>query len=140
MHQPPHFRVEDRAALHAFIAAHPLGLLISHDGEKPVADLAPFHLDTDAGSDGRLRAQVEALTQGHEGKRQHEWRVDDAPDDFIAAQLRAIVGFEIKEMNGKFKLSQNRSAADRASVVEARDGEGRSGSDVAAMMRENSAV
>jgi transcriptional regulator len=38
---------------------------------------------------------------------------------YDAARLRGIVGIEIRvaELEGKFKLSQNRSAADRANVV-----------------------
>ncbi len=66
-----------------------------------------------------LRAQVEALTQSHEATRAEPWAVADAPADYIAAQLRAIVGIEIEiaEIKGKWKASQNRSAADRASVA-----------------------
>ena len=43
----------------------------------------------------------------------------DAPPDYIAAMLRAIVGFEIPlaGLTGKWKMSQNRSAADRAGVA-----------------------
>jgi transcriptional regulator len=45
--------------------------------------------------------------------------VADAPDDYIAAMLRASVCIEIPltGLVGKFKLSQNRSAADQAGVV-----------------------
>ena len=47
------------------------------------------------------------------------WAVDDAPDDFVAAQLRAIVGLEltITEVEAKRKLSQNRTEADRAGAL-----------------------
>jgi transcriptional regulator len=43
----------------------------------------------------------------------------DAPPDYIDAMLKAIVGLEIEitRLEGKFKLSQNRSAADRDGVV-----------------------
>jgi transcriptional regulator len=46
--------------------------------------------------------------------------VDDAPADFIAAQMRAIVGVEIRlsRIEGKWKVSQNRTAADRRGVAE----------------------
>ena len=46
--------------------------------------------------------------------------VSDAPPDFIALQRKAIVGLEIEieDLRGKWKTSQNRSAADRAGVVE----------------------
>ncbi len=47
------------------------------------------------------------------------WAVGDAPEDFIARQLRAIVGVEIEitSLDGKRKLSQNRSDADRLGVI-----------------------
>jgi transcriptional regulator len=45
--------------------------------------------------------------------------VSDAPPDYIDAMLKAIVGIEIEvtRVEGKFKLSQNRDAADRTGVV-----------------------
>ncbi|EQD46320.1 FMN-binding negative transcriptional regulator, partial [mine drainage metagenome] len=48
------------------------------------------------------------------------WRVGDAPPDHIESSLRAIVGLEIAitGISGKFKLSQNHPAANRAGVVE----------------------
>ncbi|MEP6690179.1 MAG: FMN-binding negative transcriptional regulator [Gemmatimonadaceae bacterium] len=66
-----------------------------------------------------LRAHVGALTARREGAREHPWAVGDAPDAFIAQQLKAIVGVElsIARMEGKWKMSQNRSAADVASVA-----------------------
>jgi len=47
--------------------------------------------------------------------------VDDAPEPYIAGQLRAIVGLElvITRVEAKWKLSQNRSAADAEGVVTA---------------------
>ena len=68
---------------------------------------------------GWLRAQVEALTQAQEQGSAEPWSVDDAPADFVAAQLRGIVGVEIpvERMDGKWKLSQNRDAKDRAGVA-----------------------
>ena len=47
------------------------------------------------------------------------WSPADAPADFIEAQLGAIVGIEIELtlLVGKWKVSQNRSAADRAGVA-----------------------
>jgi transcriptional regulator len=67
-----------------------------------------------------LRAQVERLTSLHEAGRDRPWRVSDAPDDYIAAQLRGIVGLElpIARLSGKWKVSQNRTAADRQGVVD----------------------
>jgi transcriptional regulator len=63
--------------------------------------------------------QVAALTESQERVRPEPWAVTDAPDDFIAAQLRAIVGIEIEisALRGKYKLSQNRNEADRTGVI-----------------------
>jgi transcriptional regulator len=62
---------------------------------------------------------VRRLTERHEGARAAPWAVSDAPPDFIGSQLRAIVGLrlEITALTGKWKMSQNRSPADRAGVV-----------------------
>jgi transcriptional regulator len=66
-----------------------------------------------------LRAQVEQLTREREGSRDKPWAVGDAPEDFIASQLRAIVGVEmpIADLRGKWKASQNRNEADREGVI-----------------------
>lgn len=66
-----------------------------------------------------LRRQLTRQTDEHETGRPERWRVDDAPADFIAQQLRAIVGIEITltKLSGKWKTSQNRSAPDRAGVA-----------------------
>jgi transcriptional regulator len=66
-----------------------------------------------------LRALVTRLTERHEGGRAAPWHVSDAPPDYIDAMLKAIVGIEIEvtRVEGKFKLSQNRDAADRTGVV-----------------------
>jgi len=73
-----------------------------------------FHQDTEW-----LRALVTRLTRLHEGDREHPWAVTDAPPDYIAGQLRAIVGVEltITSIEAKQKLSQNRSELDREGVV-----------------------
>jgi transcriptional regulator len=67
-----------------------------------------------------LRAQIGQLTQEREASREKPWAVGDAPEDFIAMQMRAIVGVEIEiiDLRGKWKASQNRTQADRDGVVE----------------------
>lgn len=67
-----------------------------------------------------LRAQIEQLTHEREASREKPWAVGDAPEDYLTQQMRAIVGVEIavSGLNGKWKASQNRNAADRAGVVE----------------------
>ena len=73
-----------------------------------------------------LRRQVDDLTAAREGGRPEPWAVSDAPEPFVAAQLRAIVGIEIAltAIAGKWKMSQNRTAEDRAGVVRGLAAEG----------------
>ena len=75
-----------------------------------------LRIETDA---GWLRAHVGRLTETHEAGRAAPWAVDDAPEPFVVGQLRGIVGvvLAIERIEGKWKMSQNRSAADRAGVV-----------------------
>lgn len=67
-----------------------------------------------------LLEAVSALTDLHERDREQPWSVAEAPDRFVAKQLKAIVGvqLQIERVEGKAKLSQNRSEADAAGVVE----------------------
>lgn len=67
----------------------------------------------------RLLGLVTRLTDLHERPRAEPWAVTDAPEPFIRAQLRGIVGLRlpITRIEGKRKMSQNRSAADRAGVA-----------------------
>lgn len=66
-----------------------------------------------------LRAAVTDLTDRHESSRDEPWAVTDAPEPYVDGQLRGIVGIElvVTRIEGKNKLSQNRSAADRRGVV-----------------------
>ncbi len=66
-----------------------------------------------------LRRQIEDLTDRSEQARAQPWAVDDAPADFVAGQIKGIVGLEIPiaRIEGKWKVSQNRPPADRAGVV-----------------------
>lgn len=67
---------------------------------------------------GRLLQVVTRLTDLHEAGRADAWAVSDAPEPYIRAQLRGIVGLRmpITRLVGKRKLSQNRTADDRAGV------------------------
>jgi transcriptional regulator len=67
-----------------------------------------------------LRRQVDDLTALAEGRRPAPWKVEDAPPDFVTAQLKGIVGVEIPiaGVEGKWKVSQNRPAADREGVID----------------------
>lgn len=66
-----------------------------------------------------LRRQIDELTRAQESPRPEPWAVGDAPEDYLAAQMQAIVGLEIPidRIEGKWKLSQNRAEADRAGVI-----------------------
>ena len=66
-----------------------------------------------------VRSAVTLLTEQQESSRAEPWAVTDAPARYIDKQLRAIVGLEvtIEAVEGKAKLSQNRSDEDRAGVV-----------------------
>lgn len=189
MYRPPAFREDRLDVLHAFIRAHPLGMLVSAGAGGLMANPIPFLVDPAATEKGLLRAhlakandQLAALRQGAEvmvlfqgpdayvtpswyaskrehGKvvptwnyatvhawgtprviddeiwlrdqigdltlsqeagREHPWRVEDAPEAFLAGQIKGIVGLEIPiaRIEGKWKVSQNRSAADRQGVID----------------------
>lgn len=68
----------------------------------------------------RLLEAVTRLTDLHETPRAEPWNVADAPEPFIRAQLKGIVGLRlaISRIEGKRKMSQNRGAEDRAGVAE----------------------
>ncbi len=188
MYQPPAFREPDLGTQQAFIAAHPLGLLVSGGAAGLIANPIPFILYPEEGERGTLRAHlsranpqwtalieapqalvvfqgaehyitpgwypqkavdgkvvptwnyatvqargtarvvddagwllanVSALTDQQEGRRPQPWAVSDAPEAFIAGQLKGIIGVEIPiaTLEGKFKASQNRAATDRAGVA-----------------------
>lgn len=65
-----------------------------------------------------LRQHLEDLTDQHERHRTEPWAVSDAPEEFMARQVRGLAGFEIaiKDLTGKWKVSQNRAREDRAGV------------------------
>lgn len=67
----------------------------------------------------RLLDVVTRLTRLHEEVRPEPWALTDAPAAFIRAQLRGILGLRmpISRIEGKRKMSQNRSAEDRAGVA-----------------------
>ena len=67
-----------------------------------------------------LLTNVEKLTSIHEAASPVPWKVSDAPQDFIRSQLKGIVGLElpIRRLEGKWKVSQNRTEEEREGVVE----------------------
>jgi len=91
--------------------------------------------------DAWLRRQLDDLTASREGPREEPWKVDDAPAEFVAMQMRAIVGVEIPiaRIEGKWKMSQNRPEADRAGVIEGFRAMGEAGEEIAALVAERAA-
>jgi transcriptional regulator len=84
-----------------YMLAHVYGELIIHD-------------DVDW-----LRTAVSNLTNVFEAGREKPWKLDDAPDDYVAGQLRAIVGVELKvtRLEVSFKMSQNKTKDDLDGVI-----------------------
>lgn len=66
-----------------------------------------------------LREHLHRLTGEHEGAMAAPWQLEDAPDEYITRMLRGIVGIEftISRIIGKWKLSQNKSAADQQAIA-----------------------
>ena len=84
-----------------YVLAHVHGELVLHEDADWLAD------------------HVARLTEAHETGRAEPWAVTDAPARFVAGQLRAIVGVEVRitRVEAKWKLSQNRPPADVDGVV-----------------------
>jgi transcriptional regulator len=85
-----------------YVALHVYGELVIHDDPAWVEQL------------------VRRLTDRHEENRATPWSVDDAPQDYISGQLRGIVGIELRidRIESSAKMSQNKSAADAAGVID----------------------
>ncbi|MFM0210123.1 FMN-binding negative transcriptional regulator [Paraburkholderia sediminicola] len=68
-----------------------------------------------------VRGLVARLTRKMEAGEPVPWKMGDAPADYIAQMLGAIVGLEIEvtRLVGKWKLGQNKEAADRRGAAEA---------------------
>jgi transcriptional regulator len=85
-----------------YIAVHAHGRIVVHDDAQ------------------WLRGLLARLTRRFEAAASPEpWKMGDAPREFIDEQLRHIVGIEIEvtRLEGKWKMSQNRPAEDRAGVM-----------------------
>ena len=84
-----------------------------------------------------LREHLENVIAAHEAGRPQPWSMAEAPADFIDKMLNGIVGIEIaiERIEGKRKMSQNRSTADQAGVIAGLRSEGsEAGLDLAAEM------
>ncbi|MBA5777818.1 FMN-binding negative transcriptional regulator [Stappia sp. F7233] len=77
----------------------------------------------------RLLAHLERLTRRNEDGRADPWLIKDAPDGFVEALSRGIVGVElaVERLDGVWKLNQHRSGDDRAGMVAGLREEGKAG-------------
>ncbi|MGZ9712313.1 FMN-binding negative transcriptional regulator [Glaciimonas sp. GNP009] len=68
-----------------------------------------------------LRSHLTALTANNEANLPTPWAVEDAPYDYTEKMISAVVGIEITitRLIGKWKVSQNQSTQNRATVIEA---------------------
>ena len=68
----------------------------------------------------RMRTMLRELVDTHEQPRTPAWEMN-VPEDYMQKMMRAIVAFEIpiERLEGKYKLSQNRSEADQQHVIDA---------------------
>jgi transcriptional regulator len=69
----------------------------------------------------QVLAMLERLTNRHEADRSLPWKVSDAPSSYIKQMMTAIVGIEIPigRLEGKWKISQNRSESDQSNIAAA---------------------
>jgi len=67
-----------------------------------------------------LLTHLEQLTAQSEADAATPWRLSDAPTEFIDTLLNGIIGFElpIRRLEGKWKVSQNRTARDKQGVID----------------------
>lgn len=85
-----------------------------------------------------LRAMLDEMAETYEGAREDAWKVEDAPPEYTARMLDAIVGFEIPiaAITGKWKLSQNKNGADQSGVLAGLEAEGERAADLVRSMRQ----
>ena len=91
-----------------------------------VEDQAAFH------------AMLRSLVQTYEAPSPQPWTFD-LPEDYVSKMMRGIVGFTIRiaRLEGKYKLSQNRSVDDQQRVIDTLQEQGDAlGTDVAALMQQ----
>ncbi|MCC0044332.1 MAG: FMN-binding negative transcriptional regulator [Brucellaceae bacterium] len=94
-----------------YIAVHAHGSIEAFDAQEELLD------------------HVGRLTSQNEEKRAEPWAVTDAPEKYLDAMTRAIVGIRmrVERIEGSWKLNQHKSDADRAGVVSGLAAEERAG-------------
>lgn len=100
-----------------------------HHKQVPTWNYAVVH------AHGRIRVRDDArfvrrllatLTRTHEAGESIPWKMADAPRDYLETMVQAVVGIEIEieRLVGKFKLGQNKEAADRQGAIDALQAKG----------------
>ncbi len=85
-----------------------------------------------------LSAHLSDLTDASETGRSAPWAVADAPETYISSLSRGIVGLrmQVDRIEGIWKVSQNRSAADQAGVISGLGPTGPSGAALVAALKQ----
>lgn len=80
-----------------------------------------------------LHAHLTDLTKVHEAGQAEPWAISDAPVPYVAALKRGIVGlrFTVGRLEGKWKVNQHKSNADRRGTYEGLMASGEQGVDLA---------
>ncbi len=111
----PHGYISPRwYATHPAVPTWNYSIVHAYGTAEPIEDVAA------------LERLVARLADHHEAGAETPWRLADTPDKYRQGMLRGISGFAIRvtRLEGKFKLSQNRDATDRARVIAALREEG----------------
>ena len=90
-----------------------------------------------------LRELLRRLSERHEARNPTPWRMQDLPEPYLKGMLKGIIGLDIAvtRLEGKYKLSQNRPAADRPRVIVALEAQnGEDAHAIARLMREREPV
>lgn len=76
-----------------------------------------------------VRGVVARLTRQHEATQAEPWKMGDAPPDYLAEQLRHIVGIEVRlsRLEGKRKLNQHHQPQDREGAIRGLESRGNHG-------------
>ena len=103
---------------HGYVSA---GWYAEPHRDVPTWNYAAVHVTASASLLGETgtRDVLDRLTDDFEGSGPTAWAVDQAEEEFISTQLGGIVGvhFSAESIEAKFKLSQNRNAADLAGAL-----------------------
>jgi len=118
MYIPNAIAAPGQDAMHGLMRAQPLAALVTLSAAGLDANHIPLQLFAEIGTHGVLRGHV-ARANPLLQEQPQPWSLEEAPADYIATMLNAIVGIEmpITRLEGKWKLSQNQPPANREGVI-----------------------